>query len=57
MNYQFLKDNNITKTATINPLESKIIVSEIDTSLLFDAVQEISKSISKYKKNILIRNI
>ncbi|MBP6063017.1 MAG: DEAD/DEAH box helicase [Fusobacteriaceae bacterium] len=56
MNYQFLKDNNITKTATINPLESKIIVSEIDTSLLFDAVQEISKSISKYQKNLKIKN-
>lgn len=56
MNYQFLKDNNITKTAVINTLENKVIISEIDTSLLNEAVQEIIKSLTKYQKLLKIKS-
>lgn len=56
MDYEFLKSNEITKTAVVNNLEKKIFISEIDLSKLPEAVEEIVKILTKLQRNIKMKS-
>ena len=56
MDYEFLKSNEITKTAVVNNLEKKIFISEIDLSKLPEAVEEIVKVLTKLQRNIKMKS-
>ena len=56
MDYEFLKKNEITKTAIVNNLEKKISISEIDLRKLPEAVEEIVKILAKLQKNIKMKS-
>lgn len=56
MDYEFLKKNEIEKTAVVNNLERKIFISEVDLSRVSEAVEEIAKILVKLQKNIKIKS-
>ena len=56
MDYEFLKKNEISKTAIVNNLEKKISISEIDLRKLPEAVEEIVKILAKLQKNIKMKS-
>lgn len=56
MDYKFLREHNIQNVTVINPLEKKIIISQLDTGNLEAVVTDLTKALSKHKKNVKIKN-
>lgn len=56
MDYKFLREHNVNSVTVINPLEKKIIVSLLDTSNLDTVVTDLTKALTKYRKNVKIKN-
>ncbi|MGL4402768.1 MAG: DEAD/DEAH box helicase, partial [Fusobacteriaceae bacterium] len=56
MDYRFLREHNVNSVTVVNPMEKKIIVSQLDTGNLETIVTDLTKALTKYKKNVKIKN-
>ncbi|MGL5542244.1 MAG: DEAD/DEAH box helicase [Fusobacteriaceae bacterium] len=56
MDYRFLREHNVNSVTVVNPMEKKIIVSPLDTGNLETIVTDLTKALTKHKKNVKIKN-
>lgn len=56
MAYKFLREHHIKRVAVINPLEKKIIISDLDISSMESLLQELTKVLTKHKRNLKVKN-
>ncbi|MGL5964523.1 MAG: DEAD/DEAH box helicase [Cetobacterium sp.] len=56
MDYRFLREHNVKSVTVLNSLEKKIIVSQLDTGNLDTIVSDLTKALTKHKKNVKIKN-